>query len=417
MANNLNISSVVSPDILKTVSSSSVIKTFGDQLKDKGKEKIISVALGKTQQITDQIQEVVTLEIQVRSDHNTELKRLEILLKENQITQEEYDKLVLKENEAFEEELKTLEQLKLKLQQDLKNILNDPYSKIKDNQKKRKARRAVRKARTKAEKTKAKRDQAKKVATNISKTLAPVLALQLANKFSSITSQRQKLEILVDQVNSYIDSVQTPDQVTIATNLRNNTITLINSSINKLKNLQDILKTINVTLTIFNLLIPLLNRAAPLTVLSTPPFTPIITMVAHDEIRNKKQRLERLVSALSIILSVANISLENEINELNALILKLKNVDLNSLDQQQLNALSNLFLPTNTEFEMYKGFKFSIKTEENKAFEVKGNKRKYAVAIDRDGVEVLKSEFSFTLDPQDLVDQLKIVIDQRNLQG
>ena len=31
--------------------------------------------------------------------------------------------------------------------------------------------------------------------------------------------------------------------------------------------------------------------------------------------------------------------------------------------------------------------------------------------------ESLKSEFSFTLDPNDLVDQLKLVIDQRNLQG
>jgi hypothetical protein len=57
------------------------------------------------------------------------------------------------------------------------------------------------------------------------------------------------------------------------------------------------------------------------------------------------------------------------------------------------------------------------KTEENKTFEVKGNKRRYAVAIDRDGVEVLKSDFSFTLDPNDLIDQLKLVIDQRNLQG
>ena len=34
-----------------------------------------------------------------------------------------------------------------------------------------------------------------------------------------------------------------------------------------------------------------------------------------------------------------------------------------------------------------------------------------------DGVEQLKSEYSFTLDPNDLVEQLKLVIDQQNLQG
>jgi len=69
------------------------------------------------------------------------------------------------------------------------------------------------------------------------------------------------------------------------------------------------------------------------------------------------------------------------------------------------------------QFPSYKGFKFKIKEEQNQAFVVKGNKRRYAVATDRDGVEVLKSDFSFTLDPNDLVDQLKLIIDQRNLQG
>ena len=89
-----------------------------------------------------------------------------------------------------------------------------------------------------------------------------------------------------------------------------------------------------------------------------------------------------------------------------------------NLNEQQFADLSNTFLPiSNNEFEEYKGFKFKIKEEQNIAFVVKGNKRRYAVAIDRDGVEVIKSELSFTLDPQDLIDQLKLVIDQRNLQG
>ena len=62
-----------------------------------------------------------------------------------------------------------------------------------------------------------------------------------------------------------------------------------------------------------------------------------------------------------------------------------------------------------------------IKTEENLGVEfaktVKGYKRHYAVAINRDNVEVIKSEYSFTQDPQVLVDQLKLIIDQKNLQG
>ena len=137
------------------------------------------------------------------------------------------------------------------------------------------------------------------------------------------------------------------------------------------------------------------------------------------------ERANKLVSALNIVLAVASVALENEINELNELILRLKEITqnltdktLNNLNEQQLTDLTNFFSPVGVdEFSPYKGFKFQIKTEENKSFEVKGNKRRYAVAIDRDGVEVIKSELSFTLDPNDLVDQLKLVIDQRNLQG
>jgi hypothetical protein len=120
--------------------------------------------------------------------------------------------------------------------------------------------------------------------------------------------------------------------------------------------------------------------------------------------------------------------LENEIAKLNDLIERLKQVNAlldtqsaTNLNEQQLADLSNTFLPTGGDFDSYKGFKFAIKEEQTlgvqQAIVVKGNKRRYAVAIDRDGVEVLKSDFSFTLDPNDLVDQLKLIIDQRNLQG
>ena len=66
----------------------------------------------------------------------------------------------------------------------------------------------------------------------------------------------------------------------------------------------------------------------------------------------------------------------------------------------------------------YKGFKFAIR--EDKSFggiSVGGFKRHYAVAIDTYDVEVLKSEYSFTLDPNDLIEQLKLVIDEQNLQA
>ena len=63
----------------------------------------------------------------------------------------------------------------------------------------------------------------------------------------------------------------------------------------------------------------------------------------------------------------------------------------------------------------YKGFRFFIKEENNPKFVVKGNKRRYAVAINRIGREVLQSSFSFTLSPDVLVEELKLQIDQKGL--
>ena len=415
MSNTTNISSVISPDVLKTISTSAIIKTFGDQLKDKAKEKVIAVNRNKTGELEAERDQLIEDKRQAGINHENELKRLETVYKNS--SKEKYDKAVIKENEAYDLQQKSFELKITKINKDIDDINLDPYKKIKEDRKKRKALRQEKRAKNKQRDTQSKRDLNKKVIKNAAKTLAPIIALQIANQLSSIISQRSKLEELVDQVNAYIDTANTPETTTIATNLRNNTVALINNNIGKLQSLQTTLDRISTYLTIFGAIIPLLNRAAPLTVISTPPLTPIPGMVPHDELRNKKQRLERLVLALSAVLAIAVILLENEVNKLNELILRLKNINLNGLNSQQLSDLTSSIYNNVYEFPPYKGFKFKIKEEQNQAFVVKGNKRRYAVATNRDGVEVLKSDFSFTLDPNDLVDQLKLVIDQRNLQG
>ena len=82
--------------------------------------------------------------------------------------------------------------------------------------------------------------------------------------------------------------------------------------------------------------------------------------------------------------------------------------------------LSNQIIPNNNGLNNlgnYKGFQFILKQENDPKFIVKGNKRHYAVAINTKGVEQVKSDYSFTLNPQQLVSQLKLIIDQQNLQG
>ena len=418
MPSNINISPALAKNTIELAKNPQQVKTFGDQLVNKAKEKVISVSLGKVQELEIQKEEILKSSVQVGINHNIVLKRLDTLLKEKQRTQEQYDDAVLAENEAYKNQIDSFNLQIKKIIKDIDNINLDPEKKIKEDRKKRKIQRQERQRKNKAERTQARRDLTKKVLKNTVKTLAPIIALQIANQLSSIISQRAKLEELVDQVNVYIEQANTPETIIIATNLRNNAITLINNSIKKLENLKKNIERISKIISIFSAIKLALNLA----VTFLPPLTlPKIVQKITDIIN----KASALVAALSVILVIANTILENEISKLNDLIERLKAINallddqasLN-LNEQQLADLSNTFLPIgNNEFEEYKGFKFKIKEEQNIAFVVKGNKRRYAVAIDRDGVEVIKSELSFTLDPQDLIDQLKLVIDQRNLQG
>jgi hypothetical protein len=64
----------------------------------------------------------------------------------------------------------------------------------------------------------------------------------------------------------------------------------------------------------------------------------------------------------------------------------------------------------------HNGFKFAIKEETTPGAPIiSGFKRHYAVAIDTNGVEVLKTDVSFTLDTQVLIDSLIFIITKNNL--
>jgi hypothetical protein len=425
MSNNINISSVISPDVLKNISNAAVIKTFGDQLINKAKDKIISVVEGKIGELEKKIEDIIKKTVKLGIDHSTELKRLEVLYKNKQLTDEQYNEAVATENAAYDLAIKNFEDEKAKLKEDLVKIISDPYKKLKAERLKRKNRVKQKRIKNKAESAKARRNLAIKVAKNAAKTLAPIIALQLTNQLIAVISQRGKLETLVNQVNDYITSANTPETIQIAINLRNNTITLINNSINKLQSIKKVTEQITIYITIFSLIVAILS-AIPIPVAVPPgigiPFNLITKIVQTLEKANK------LIASLSVVLAICTVLLENEISKLNELILKLKEISqlldqstLSNLNNQELTDLTSSLLSNVDQFGEYRGFKFKIKEEQTlgaqQAIVVKGIKRHYAVAINRDGVEQLKSEYSFTLDPNDLVEQLKLVIDQKNLQG
>jgi hypothetical protein len=426
MANKINISPVISPNIVGTVSKSAPIKSFGSQLKDKSKEILVIGNQTKTAQLDNELNALTKKEQEIGIEKTRIEEEAIYKLNTKQITQDQYNKIIETASASLVAAKAIISLNQAKLQLDKNNIINNPYTLIKNNQL------AVNSAikntdrNIKSAESKSKKDLIKQIATNPDKTLVSVLGLQLVNSFSVVISQRKKLEELVDQVNEYIDTqVKDETTVVIATNLRNNAIVLINNNINKLDKLKKNIDRINIIVTIFNAIIPILNPIAAIPVITTVPGAPIPGIIPHDNIRDRKFNLQRLVSSLSALLTIAATLLSNEVNNLielrdrlKEISLKLDNKAIDNLNEQQLTELSDLFLPAGGDYGSYKDFKFAIKEEQNNPqFIVKGNKRKYAVAIDRRGVESIKSEYSFTQDPNDLIEQLKLIIDQQNLQG
>jgi hypothetical protein len=419
MANNINISPVISPNIVGTVSKSTSIKSFGSQLKDKSKETLVIGDQTKTAQLDNELDTLTKKE----QDAGVEKTRIEeeaiYKLNTKQITQEQYNKIIEVASASLIASKAAISINQVKLLLDKNNIVDNPYTSIKNNQL------AINNAiknvdkNIKSTESKSKKDLIKQIATNTAKTLAPVLGLQLVNSFSVLITQRKKLEELVDQVNEYINTqVKDETTVVIATNLRNNAINLINNNIAKLNRIKGILSNISKILLVISAIITALNLAIAL----FPPLTPPKAVQIPTNIISKAAAL---VASLSALLAIASVLLSNEVNSLielrnrlKEISLKLDNKALDNLNEQQLTELSDLFLPAGGDYGSYKDFKFAIKEEQNNPqFIVRGNKRKYAVAINRRGIESIRSEYSFTQDPNDLIEQLKLIIDQQNLQG
>jgi hypothetical protein len=408
----INITSVISPDILKTISAATAIKTFGSQLIDKNKEKLIVGNQSKIGQLNDKLQALTVKEQQAGETQKTTVEKAQKDYNSKQITEKQYNDIKATAEVAYKAEIAAIDVQREKIQKDKDAIQNNPYTKIKQNQKSFKTRLKGLRKKSQNDEAKSNIDLAKQVAINAAKNLAPVVALQIIKQLFNIINQRKKLELLVDQVNAYIDTqVKDEQTVVIATNLRNNAITLINNSAKKLENLKKTLDRLIKTLTIISAII------AAIQIILSLPFPFLIPI--KIQLQPRLQKIITLLTALNTILAIASTLLGNEITQILELKERLKEISL-KLDGKSLDNLSNLsdfFLPTGLDYPPYKGFTFKIKEENDLRFVVKGNKRRYAVAINRDGIEQLKSEFSFTQDPNDLIEQLKLVIDQRNLQG
>jgi len=420
-----NVSTLVSPSILANLKTSQQPKAFGDQLLKTGLAAGANAALNSTiARLYKEKADLIAEGIQIDINHQKKLAQLELQHTPSkkvvngqveeippQLTDEEYTAAVAAEEANYAAAQINLQERKDKNQKAIDDYLKDPFAKQKEKIKKRKEARAKIKQRTKSEKQKSRKQKRTAVLKNIKKTIVPILTLLLTDKIADVISQNDTIKKLVDDTNKIIEEANAsndPVKLNNAKVTRDNAVSVIQNNENRIIKINDQIKRIATYITIFTIIISVIE------IILKIPFPPLVPI--KIKLQPVLQNAIKILSALSALLSVIVVSLQKAIQILEDY--KAQLLTINGV----LDANSSSLLPLNitfgtSDFPEYKGFKFALREENNPKFEVRGNKRHYAVAINKQNIEQLKSDSSFTLDPNDLIEQLKLVIDQQNLQG
>jgi len=222
-----------------------------------------------------------------------------------------------------------------------------------------------------------------------------------------------QLNVLVDKTNEIISSIKTKQDVIKAKVARDAALVELNSAYTKIKQIRDVLQVIQTILTIITILLNLI-------LLFPIPVTP--------KTSQQITKLTLTLDAIVVFLSIATFALGNlliDVDNAKARLLPISDL----IDEAINNNLSpeeirNLLANSNfnngklglVEGVVYRGFTFAIYEENDPRYVIAGNKRRYAVAYDRSGFMVLQSQPSFTLDPNVLIEELKLIIDEQNLE-
>lgn len=243
----------------------------------------------------------------------------------------------------------------------------------------------------------------------VAKSAALFVISKLLNKgVQRLAKTVQQLSELVDKVNDQIESIQTKQDVLKARVTRDAALRELKKAELQITNIRDVIKTLEILLTILSLVVKILISTVQI------PTTPLTV----GRIVNAVLTLD----SITIMLGVTKSALDDLIAEVQyqkSRLLPISDIIDQALDQnltpeEIFNLLDNR---GNIEIAPYKGFIFKIYDENDPNFVVAGNKRKYAVALDRSGFIRLRSQASFTLDPDILIEELKLQIDEQNLEA
>lgn len=392
---------------------------------EKGKQLVA----GQEQLLLDEISILERKVNDITKEYAQKFDSLEKQVINKEITKEKYDELIAKEKEAFKNEQDTLTKSIKEKKDKIINLVKSLPKKIKADLKAAddKIKAEILKTKTKLKGLKVKRPTKmfSKVKAMIKNNPAPLILATLTIAAQLVSVRNKKIELLVDDLNDFIDNIKTKEDVAKAKLLRDNALRIIQENERKILAMKSTIDRIGLIVSIVTIVVALADVFLPIPVPSPAP--DVVTPV-KERFRKKYELALKILEALTAILPIISSVLERIIDDLQEQkdrIQEINNIleDNVNMDNQELNSLTNSinlslsgggFGKTNLE---YKGFKFVLKEENDSKFVVAGNKRRYAVALNKDGNEVVQSQRSFTQDPDILIEELKLIIDQRNLKA
>jgi hypothetical protein len=231
-----------------------------------------------------------------------------------------------------------------------------------------------------------------------------------------------QLTTLVDKTNDTIQAATTKSDIQKASISRNAALATLDAAEAQVRGFEQVIQSMNSVINIFTTIINIASA------LPTAPYLIATIGILASRIIAK---FNPVVLSLSVLLQISQATLESFLASIayeRSRLLPLNNAleqaiqqNLTPEETRELIATINSGLgPVVDEggnSVEYNGFTFSILEENDPNFVVAGNKRRYAVALDRSGFTVVQSAPSFTLDPNVLIEELKLEIDKRNLEA
>lgn len=278
-------------------------------------------------------------------------------------------------------------------------------------------------------KIKANKAKIKKALKQVIKSSGPaaitlVFGRVLSNQVNRLSQTVSKLNELVNKTNDIIRNATTKADIEKAKVARDAALVSLKSAEDQVNRFNNTIRSINTTLTILSITISILTAI---------PYVPYQISPIGIKTTRTIAKYAPVVISLNILLQIAlgtlsrfKTTIQYERSRLLPLNKVLDDATANNLTPQEVRDLletSGVGLDGNGNGlgpvlgVEYNGFTFSILEEDDPRFVVAGNKRRYAVALDRSGFIALQSEPSFTLDPEVLIDELKLEIDKRRLEA